>query len=101
MLDGKNGDLGQFLDCGSQGQTAPRILVTSFQAPRFRRDELVPNAGVVQHIGHIKEIVAMQQSYAKVFGLMELWRDRPGPGCPAHECCGLRASWRPGDPTIR
>src|SRR6185295_12966095 len=28
-------------------------------------------AGVVQHIEHIKEIVAMQQTYAKVFGVME------------------------------
>ena len=36
------------------------------------RVELVGEmAGVVQHIEHIKEIVAMQQSYAKVFGLME------------------------------
>jgi signal transduction histidine kinase len=72
MLDGKNGELGQFLTADPKGKLLPEYLVKASKLLVSERDELVSEmAGVVQHIEHIKEIVAMQQSYAKVFGLME------------------------------
>jgi signal transduction histidine kinase len=72
MLDGKNGELGQFLTADPKGKLLPEYLVKASKLLVSERDELVGEmAGVVQHIEHIKEIVAMQQSYAKVFGLME------------------------------
>jgi signal transduction histidine kinase len=72
MLDGKNGQLGQFLTADPKGKLLPEYLAKAAKLLASERDELVSEmAGVVQHIEHIKEIVAMQQSYAKVFGVME------------------------------
>jgi len=72
MLEGKNGELGQFLTADPKGKLLPEYLIKASKLLASERDELVAEmAGVVQHIEHIKEIVAMQQSYAKVFGLME------------------------------
>jgi signal transduction histidine kinase len=72
MLEGKNGQLAEFLTVDPKGKLLPEYLVKASKLLASERDELVAEmAGVVQHIEHIKEIVAMQQSYAKVFGLME------------------------------
>ena len=72
MLDGKNGELGQFLTADPKGKLLPEYLVKASKLLVSERDELVGEmAGVVQHIEHIKEIVAMQQTYAKVFGVLE------------------------------
>lgn len=72
MLEGKNGQLAQFLIADPKGKLLPEYLAKASRLLVAERDELVAEmAGVVRHIEHIKEIVAMQQSYAKVFGVME------------------------------
>jgi signal transduction histidine kinase len=72
MLDGKNGQLAQFLTADPKGKLLPEYLAKATRLLVSERDELVAEmSAVVQHIEHIKEIVAMQQSYAKVFGVLE------------------------------
>ncbi len=72
MLEGKNGGLAKFLTDDPKGKLIPEYLAKASKLLATERDELVSEmAGVVQHIEHIKEIVAMQQTYAKVFGLLE------------------------------
>jgi signal transduction histidine kinase len=72
MLHGKNGELGRFLEEDPKGKLLPEYLAKASELLASERDQLVSEmAGVVRHIEHIKEIVAMQQTYAKVFGVME------------------------------
>jgi signal transduction histidine kinase len=72
MLEGKNGGLAQFLTDDPKGKLLPEYLGKASQLLATERNQLVAEmAGVVQNIEHIKEIVAMQQTYAKVFGVME------------------------------
>jgi signal transduction histidine kinase len=72
MLEGKNGGLSRFLTEDPKGKLLPEYLVKASKLLAAERDELVTEmSGVVEHIEHIKEIVAMQQTYAKVFGVME------------------------------
>jgi signal transduction histidine kinase len=72
MLKGKNGDLAGFLTDDPKGKFLPEYLAKASRLLATERDELVLEmAAVVQHIEHIKEIVAMQQTYAKVFGVLE------------------------------
>ena len=72
MLDEQNGRLPQFLTNDPRGKLLPEYLAKASKLLASQRDELVAEmTGVVQHIAHIKEIVAMQQTHAKVFGLME------------------------------
>src|SRR5882672_12057548 len=72
MLDEKNGQLAKFLTDDPKGKLLPDYLAKASKLLASERDELVSEmASVVQHIEHIKEIVAMQQSYAKVFGVLE------------------------------
>jgi signal transduction histidine kinase len=72
MLEGKNGELGKFLTEDPKGKLLPEYLAKASKLLASERNELVSEmAGVVRHIEHIKEIVAMQQTYAKVFGVLE------------------------------
>jgi signal transduction histidine kinase len=72
MLEGKNGGLARFLTDDPKGKLLPEYLAKASRLLASERDELVGEmAAVVNHIEHIKEIVAMQQTYAKVFGVME------------------------------
>ncbi|HWX20279.1 MAG TPA: ATP-binding protein [Candidatus Binatia bacterium] len=72
MLEGKNGQLGQFLTNDPKGKLLPEYLAKASKLLVAERDDLVSEmAAMVQHIEHIKEIVAMQQTYAKVFGVLE------------------------------
>ena len=72
MLEDQNGGLAQFLTDDPRGKLLPEYLAKASTLLATERNELVAEmADVVQHIEHIKEIVAMQQSYAKVFGVME------------------------------
>jgi C4-dicarboxylate-specific signal transduction histidine kinase len=72
MLEGKNGQLAAFLTEDPKGKLLPEYIAKAAKLLVSDRDELVSEmAGVVQHIEHIKEIVAMQQTYAKVFGVLE------------------------------
>src|SRR5205823_11911701 len=61
-----------FLADDPKGKLLPQYLAKASRLLASERDELVAEmAGVVQHIEHINEIVAMQQTYAKVFGVLE------------------------------
>jgi signal transduction histidine kinase len=72
MLEEQNGRLAGFLTDDPKGKLLPQYLVQASGLLVSERDELVGEmAGVVKNIEHIKEIVAMQQTYAKVFGVME------------------------------
>lgn len=72
MLHDKNGQLAQFLNDDPKGKLLPEYLAKASRLLAAERDELIGEmAAVGEHIEHIKEIVAMQQTYAKVFGVME------------------------------
>ena len=72
MLEGKNGELAQFLTTDPKGKLIPEFLTKTSKLLATERDELIVEmAAVGEHIEHIKEIVAMQQTYAKVFGVLE------------------------------
>ena len=72
LLREKNGSLGEFLTADPKGKLLPEYLgavadkLVDEQA--FMLEEMV---SVGQHIEHIKQIVAMQQSFAKVSGTLE------------------------------
>ena len=72
MLHDKNGDLARFLTTDPKGKLLPEFLSEASNLLVTERDELIVEmASVGEHIEHIKEIVAMQQTYAKVFGVLE------------------------------
>ena len=63
-------DLGEFITHDPQGQHMPRFLwELSEQLGREQALALEELAGLQTNVGHIKEIVAMQQSYATVAGV--------------------------------
>ena len=73
LLTGKNGDLAHFLTADPDGQKLPGYLA------KLGEHLIAENAGLLSEVGqlghnieHIKEIVAMQQSYAKVSGVFEM-----------------------------
>jgi signal transduction histidine kinase len=72
MLKEKNGHLADFLSYDPKGKLLPEYLTQASELLNTERNELLSEMGaVVRHIEHIKEIVAMQQTYAKVFGVLE------------------------------
>ena len=72
LLDAHASDLGHFFTADSRGQQLPGYIrqlaehLTKEQAGLLKETELLRD-----HLEHIKEIVAMQQSYAKVSGIIE------------------------------
>ena len=72
MLRDKNGQLAEFLTTDPKGKLLPEYLGTVAEQLATEQADLVAEMdSVAQHIEHIKEIVAMQQSYAKVSGAYE------------------------------
>ena len=72
MLTKQNGHLAEFLTNDPKGKLLPAYLGTVADQLVAEQAELVEKmSSVGQHIEHIKEIVAMQQNYAKVSGLFE------------------------------
>jgi signal transduction histidine kinase len=72
MLQDKNGRMAQFLTEDPKGKLLPEYLAKASKLLATERDELIGEmVAVGEHIEHIKEIVAMQQTYAKVFGVLE------------------------------
>jgi len=71
MLRDKNGDLAEFLS-NVPRQTAAQLSRHCRRPDGRRTDQLVEKMDSLgKHVEHIKEIVAMQQSYAKVSGVYE------------------------------
>ena len=72
MLRDKNGQLAEFLTTDPRGKLLPEYLGTVAEQLATEQADLVAEMdSVAAHIEHIKEIVAMQQSYAKVSGAYE------------------------------
>jgi len=72
MLRGHNGHLGEFLTSDPKGKLLPEYLGTVSDQLAGEQTEMLSEVALLsQNIEHIKEIVAMQQSYAKVSGAFE------------------------------
>jgi two-component system NtrC family sensor kinase len=72
LLREQNGNLADYLTTDPKGKLIPTYIDTVAGQLAEERDELLTKVqSVAQNIEHIKEIVAMQQSYAKVSGAYE------------------------------
>ena len=72
MLRERNGHLAEFLSNDPKGKLLPEYFSTVAAELATEQSELISRMSTVgQHIEHIKEIVAMQQSYAKISGVYE------------------------------
>jgi len=72
MLRQQNGHLVEFLTNDPKGKLIPEFLDTVSGELASEQTELIAKMVTVgEHIEHIKEIVAMQQNYAKVSGVFE------------------------------
>lgn len=72
MLREQNGSLARFLTEDPKGKALPSYLVSVANALAEDQTEILKEvSSLTQHIDHIKQIVAMQQSYAKVSGVFE------------------------------
>jgi PAS domain S-box-containing protein len=72
ILREQNGHLAEFLTTDPKGKLIPEYLATVADQLAGEHTKLIAKMeSVGQHIEHIKEIVAMQQTYAKVSGVYE------------------------------
>jgi PAS domain S-box-containing protein len=72
LLTNHNGDLGQYLTNDENGQKLPGYLAKLGEFFVLENSELLNEVDQLsRNIEHIKEVVAMQQSYAKVSGVFE------------------------------
>jgi PAS domain S-box-containing protein len=72
VLREQNGRLAEFLTADPKGKLIPEYLATVADQLAGEQTKLIAKMDSVgQHIEHIKEIVAMQQTYAKVSGVYE------------------------------
>ncbi len=72
LLTGRNGDLGEYLSHDENGKKLPGYLAQLGEFLVTENEEILREVDQLGHnIEHIKEVVAMQQSYAKVSGAME------------------------------
>jgi sensor histidine kinase regulating citrate/malate metabolism len=71
-LDEHQGRLDEFLSNDLKGKRVLPYMVKLSRHLEEERDQLSKEvAGLSQHVGHIKEIVAMQQTYARSSGVFE------------------------------
>ncbi len=72
MMLGQNGRLAEFLTSDPKGKMIPEFIGTVADELAEEQTELIAEMDSVgKNIEHIKEIVAMQQSYAKLSGVYE------------------------------
>ena len=72
LLTEQNGDLGEYLTNDPNGQKLPGYLAKLGEFFVVENAELLSEVDLLaRNIEHIKEVVAMQQSYAKVSGVFE------------------------------
>lgn len=72
MLRGQNNHLADYLTNDPKGKLLPEYLGTVADQLALEQAELIEEINALsQHIEHVKEIVAMQQSYARVSGAYE------------------------------
>jgi len=66
------GDLGAFLTSDPKGQKLPAFIASLAERLGVEQAELLRELeGLTKNVAHIKEIVAVQQDYAKVSGVIE------------------------------
>jgi C4-dicarboxylate-specific signal transduction histidine kinase len=71
-LEGHKGDLDDFMTNDPRGQRVLPYMSNLSRHLEQERDQLGNEvASLVQHVGHIKQIVAMQQTYARSSGIYE------------------------------
>ena len=72
LLREHESDLGAFLTSDAKGRQVPAFLATLGEAVALEQEQLLKEmAGLQKNIDHIKDVVAMQQSYAKVSAASE------------------------------
>jgi signal transduction histidine kinase len=72
LLREHQGDLGAFLTQDPKGKQLPGFLITLATHLEAERAELLGELDALrQNVDHIKDIVAMQQNYARVSGVLE------------------------------
>jgi PAS domain S-box-containing protein len=72
LLSARNGDLGDYLTHDPSGQKLPGYLTKLSQYLVEENTQLLSEVDLLaRNIEHIKEVVAVQQSYAKVSGVFE------------------------------
>ena len=72
LLDGHRGDFAEWVANDPRGKRIPELVARVAEALLAERAGLLAEVGVItNHIGHIKEIVTMQQNHAKVGGVFE------------------------------
>ena len=72
LLREQGGQLAEFLTTDPKGRLIPEYLATVADQMAGEQAKLIEKMDSVgQHIEHIKEIVAMQQSYAKISGVYQ------------------------------
>jgi PAS domain S-box-containing protein len=72
LLQEHEGDLGRFLSEDPKGRKVPEFIASLAQHAAEERDRLLRELSALQkNIDHIKEIVAMQQAYATMVGVVE------------------------------
>jgi PAS domain S-box-containing protein len=77
LLDANKADLQTFFTNGGKGQMLPGYLATLAQQLEAEQQARLGEIDqLTKNIAHIKEIVAMQQNYAKVSGVMENFAPR-------------------------
>lgn len=65
-------DLGTFITSDPKGSKLPGFIASLAERLRHEQEELIHEADdLSKNVAHIKEIVAVQQSYAKVSGVVE------------------------------
>lgn len=73
MIEEHSGDVAAFLTRDPRGQRVLPYLSMLGSHLREERDSALRELGLlIDHVGHIKEIVATQQNYAKALGVLEL-----------------------------
>lgn len=72
LIEEHSQDLGQFLATDPKGRQLPQYLRELSRYLAIEQEQLLTELrGLSENVDHIKEIVAMQQAYAKVAGLLE------------------------------
>lgn len=72
LLSGRNGDLADYLNHDENGKKLPGYLTQLGEFLVLENEEILREVDQLgRNIEHIKEVVAMQQSYAKVSGALE------------------------------
>jgi signal transduction histidine kinase len=72
LLKQKNGDLGAFLTADPKGKLMPEFIIQIAEQLRKERESTLRELEqLAKNVDHIKDIVATQQSYARVSGIVE------------------------------